>query len=125
MFKGTAPQAMNGSFESPVDVELETAECPAFMGRTIKGIKNGPSPAWLVDRLTSIGLRPISILVDITNFITYDRGRPLHVYDADKLSGNIRARAGIDLGQGRRLAEHELPLRDCAVGNRGDLHVRL
>ena len=95
-FKGTAPKAIKGTFKSPIKIELETAECPAFMGRMIKGIKNGPSPAWLADRLTAIGLRPISILVDITNLITYDRARPLHVYDADKLQGNIRVRSGVE-----------------------------
>ena len=94
-FKEATPKAIKGTFKSPISIELETAECPAFMGRMIKGIKNGPSPAWLADRLTAIGLRPISILVDITNLITYDRARPLHVYDADKLHGNIRVRAGV------------------------------
>ncbi len=93
--KNTAIEATKGSFKSPLNVTLETDECPAFMGRYIKNIKNGPSPAWLADQLTSIGLRPISILVDITNLITYDRGRPLHVYDADKLKGDIVARAGV------------------------------
>ena len=60
-------------------------------------MKNGPSPDWLQRRLTAIGLRPINALVDITNFITYDRGRPLHVFDAAKVHGNLtvrRARAG-------------------------------
>ncbi len=94
-FTGVAPQAIKGTFKSPINIKLETAECPIFMGRLIKGIKNGPSPLWLQDRLKAIGLRPISTLVDITNFITYDRARPLHVYDADKLTGNICARAGI------------------------------
>ena len=60
----------------------------------IKGVKNGPSPEWLKRRLKAIGLRPINALVDITNYISYDRGRPLHVYDADKLKGAIRARLG-------------------------------
>lgn len=94
-FKEATLKTIKGAFKSPIIVELETAECPAFMGRMIKGIKNGPSPAWLVDRLTAIGLRPISILVDITNLITYDRARPLHVYDADKLHGNICVRPGV------------------------------
>lgn len=92
-YKDGKPEATKGTYQSPINIELETDECPVFMGRMIKGIKNGPSPAWLADRLIAIGLRPISILVDITNFITYDRGRPLHVYDADKLSGNICVRA--------------------------------
>jgi len=88
-----------GEFDCPIPIELkfakgENAPCPAFAGRYIKGVKNGPSPAWLQQRLKAIGLRPISALVDITNFITYDRGRPLHVYDADKLKGTIHARLG-------------------------------
>ena len=63
----------------------------------MRGVKNGPSPDWLQQRLTAIGLRPINALVDITNFITFDRGRPLHVFDAAKVHGNLtvrRARAG-------------------------------
>ena len=59
--------------------------CPAFALRLVRGVKNGPSPEWLQKRLTAIGLRPINALVDITNFITYDRGRPLHVFDAEKV----------------------------------------
>ena len=59
-----------------------------------KDVKNGPSPDWLQQRLRAIGLRPINALVDITNYISYDRGRPLHVYDADKLTGNIHTRLG-------------------------------
>src|SRR5207344_3218060 len=66
--------------------------CPAFGLRLVKGVKNGPSPDWLQKRLTAIGLRPINALVDITNFITFDRGRPLHVFDADKVHGNLTVR---------------------------------
>jgi phenylalanyl-tRNA synthetase beta chain len=88
-----------GKFESPVKIELKfdnnTADaCPVFAGRTIRGVKNGPSPEWMQRRLRAIGLRPINALVDVTNYISYDRCRPLHVYDADKLTGNIRARLG-------------------------------
>ncbi len=61
--------------------------CPVFAGRVIRGVKNGPSPAWLQKRLTAIGLRSINRLVDVTNLIAYDRARPLHVYDLAKLSG--------------------------------------
>lgn len=71
--------------------------CPLFVGRLIKGVKNGPSPAWLQDLLRAIGLRPISFLVDVTNFFTYDQNRPLHVFDADKVTGNLtvhRAKGG-------------------------------
>lgn len=64
--------------------------CPVFTGRLIKGVKNGPSPDWLQDLLRAIGLRPISFLVDVTNFFTYDLNRPLHVFDADKVAGNLR-----------------------------------
>jgi phenylalanyl-tRNA synthetase beta chain len=66
--------------------------CPAFGLRLVKGVKNGPSPDWLQKRLRAIGLRPINALVDITNFITYDRGRPLHVFDAAKVKGNLTVR---------------------------------
>jgi phenylalanyl-tRNA synthetase beta chain len=66
--------------------------CPAFGLRLVKGVKNGPSPDWLQKRLLAIGLRPINALVDITNFITYDRGRPLHVFDAAKVKGNLTVR---------------------------------
>ncbi|MEL0151177.1 MAG: phenylalanine--tRNA ligase beta subunit-related protein, partial [Rhodobiaceae bacterium] len=61
--------------------------CPLFAACRIEGVKNTESPAWLKARLRAIGLKPINALVDITNFISYDRGRPLHVYDADKLTG--------------------------------------
>ncbi len=86
-----------GSFASPIKVRRELpAEaqdaCAQFVGRLIRNVKNGPSPAWLQRRLKAIGLRPISALVDVTNYITYDLGRPLHVFDADKVQGDIVAR---------------------------------
>jgi len=89
----------NGDFKSSIAIKLDlkkqdTHICPAFWGRMIKGVKNGPSPAWLQQRLKAIGLRPINALVDITNYISYDRARPLHVYDADKLTGTVSARLG-------------------------------
>lgn len=84
-----------GRYPSPVKVATEAPQaCPAFAGRYIRGVKNGPSPEWLQRRLRAIGQKPISALVDITNFITHDRGRPLHVYDVAKLSGTVRARMG-------------------------------
>lgn len=96
-----APIAIKGTFKSPIGVTLEFDKgtedaCPLFVGRYIRGVKNGPSPAWLQKKLTAIGLRPISALVDITNLLTFDRGRPLHVFDADKVSGPITARLGRD-----------------------------
>ncbi len=85
---------VEGQYASPITVTIDedTAEngCEVFAGRLIKGVKNGPSPQWLQDRLKAIGLRPISALVDVTNFFTYDRNRPLHVFDADKVQGNLR-----------------------------------
>jgi len=82
-----------GQFKSPVavafDLPPEAANaCPYFVGRLIRGVKNGPSPKWLQDRLTAVGLRPISALVDVTNFFTLDVNRPLHVFDAKKIAGN-------------------------------------
>tara|TARA_Y100001970_G_C14244435_1_gene867059 strand:- start:1069 stop:3459 length:2391 start_codon:yes stop_codon:yes gene_type:complete len=86
-----------GNFESPIkwlrkfDKKNEKL-CPGVSGRFFKNVKNVESPEWLKKKLLAIGLRPISALVDITNFITYDLGRPLHVYDADKLNGNLYMR---------------------------------
>ncbi len=85
--------AIPGTFESPLDVRFDLAPdsadaCPLFVGRYIKDVKNGPSPKWLQDRLLSIGLRPISALVDMTNFLTIDLNRPVHVFDADKIDGD-------------------------------------
>lgn len=79
----------------PCPIRIETDDpvaCPLFAGRLIRGVKNGPSPKWLQLRLKAIGLRPISLLVDITNYITYDRARPLHVYDVARTGRTIRAR---------------------------------
>jgi len=86
--------------ETPIPIELrfeneENPACRMFAGRLIKNVKNGPSPDWLQARLQAIGLRPINTLVDITNYVTYDRGRPLHVYDADKIKGTLHARLGV------------------------------
>lgn len=87
-----------GSFANPVAISTTDPEaCPAFHARTIRGVKNGPSPAWLQRWLTAVGLRPISALVDITNYMSQAYGRPLHVYDVDTLKGGLtarRARAG-------------------------------
>jgi len=87
---------VQGSFISPVAVRLafdgDTSPCPLFVGRYFRGVRNGPSPDWLARRLMAIGLRPISALVDITNYITYAFSRPLHVFDADRIRGNIHVR---------------------------------
>jgi len=76
----------------PQAVELPSDTCSRFIGRAITGVTNRPSPEWMQNRLKAIGLRPISALVDITNYISYAVGRPLHVYDMDKLSGTLQAR---------------------------------
>lgn len=84
-----------GCFTSPIVVETDdVSACPAFAARYIRGVKNGPSPLWLQQKLKAIGLKPRSALVDITNYLCFDRARPLHVYDASKLKGVVRARLG-------------------------------
>ena len=98
--------------------------CPGVAGRYFKNVKNGPSPDWLQQRLTAIGLRPISKLVDITNYITHDLGRPLHVYDADKISGDLTMRYALD-GE-KCLALNEVTY-DCTkdmvvIGDDKELH---
>ena len=85
--------------------------CPYVAGKTFSGVTNGPSPAWLQERLRSIGLRPISALVDITNFVTFDLGRPLHVFDADKLRGDLTMRLARDGEEVLALDEKNLPAR--------------
>ncbi len=100
-----APAAVPGHFHCPNEVRLEFSAadahlCPAFALRLVRGVRNGASPDWMRRRLRAIGLRPINALVDITNYITFDRGRPLHVFDAAKVSGALhvrRARAGESL----------------------------
>jgi len=98
--KGAAIRPVEGRFPCPVTVTLDFGAtpslCPAFALRLVRGVKNGPSPDWLQRRLIAIGLRPINALVDITNFITYDRGRPLHVFDAAKVHGNLTVRRARD-----------------------------
>jgi phenylalanyl-tRNA synthetase beta chain len=99
--KDPAIKPVKGAFPAPLKVTVEDATlCPGFALRLVRGVKNGPSPEWLQKRLTAIGLRPINALVDITNYMTYDRGRPLHVFDAAKVKGDLvvrRARTGESL----------------------------
>ncbi|MCG8691873.1 MAG: phenylalanine--tRNA ligase subunit beta [Minwuiales bacterium] len=113
-----------GDFDSPIGVDLDfpadrTGDCPMFAGRLIRGVKNGPSPKWLQDKLLAIGLRPISTLVDITNYVTYDLNRPLHVFDADKLKGNLRVHPGIKGESLLALDGKEYPLDPeiCAISD--------
>jgi phenylalanyl-tRNA synthetase beta chain len=88
MLKTFAPDTVPSDGASAIDWATEMPEvCPWVLGRTVRGVTNGPSPAWLQDRLRAIGLRPISALVDITNFFTIDLGRPLHVFDVNRVAG--------------------------------------
>ncbi len=114
---------VKGSFPCPVGVTLDfggtESLCPAFALRLVRGVKNGPSPDWLQRRLREIGLRPINALVDITNFITFDRGRPLHVFDAAKVKGDLvvrRANAGEELSalDGRT---YQLDESNCVIAD--------
>ncbi len=119
-FKDRSVTPVPGRFPCPVEIVLDAPEaCPVFAGRVIRGLKNGPSPDWLQRDLLAVGLRPINALVDVTNFLSYDRARPLHVYDVAKLSGPIRARLG--RGGERFLAldgkEYEATPDMCAIAD--------
>ncbi len=119
---------LEGKFDSPIGIDLkfdaDTADaCSGFAGVYVRGLKNGPSPQWMQRQLKAIGLRPINALVDITNYITFDRGRPLHVYDADKLNGNIHARMGKTGEKLAALDGKEYPVDEniCVIAD--DAHV--
>ncbi len=112
-----------GSYPCPVGIMLDLEDvpewCPAFGLQYVKGIKNGPSPKWMQQRLLAIGLRPISALVDITNYVTFDLGRPLHVFDADKITGGLVVRRG---KQGEKFLaldgkEYELGPVNCVIAD--------
>lgn len=113
-------QPAKGEFPCPVAVKIEEPSlCPAFALRLVRGVKNGPSPEWLARRLRAIGLRPINALVDITNFVTFDRGRPLHVFDAAKVKGNLAVRRA---GKGEKLLAldgktYELDPEICVIAD--------
>ena len=99
--KPIAEGPVPGAFKSPIDVHIDLdgddrKACPLFVGRYVRNVHNGESPKWLKDRLEAIGLRPISALVDITNYMTFAYNRPLHVFDADKVSGDIHVRFARD-----------------------------
>ena len=118
--KPFAPAVIAPLFDGGPRWEIAFPEaCPWIIGRTIRGVKNSASPKWLQDRLTLIGLRPINALVDITNFFTFDLGRPLHVFDAGKLSGEVltlRPGAGESMRalNGR---DYVVDPEDCAIAD--------
>ncbi|TPM99398.1 phenylalanine--tRNA ligase subunit beta [Mesorhizobium sp. B2-1-3A] len=118
--KSAAVEAIPGKGETPVKVVIEAPElCPGFALRLVRGVKNGPSPKWLQQRLIAIGLRPISALVDITNYVTFDRGRPLHVFDARKVAGNLVVRRARDGEKVMALDGREYTLTSdmCAIAD--------
>ena len=113
-----------GAFQSPIGVNLAfsgrgRSPCPLFLGRHVRGVRNGESPQWLKDRLNAIGLRPISALVDLTNFLTIDHNRPVHVFDAGKVAGDLWLKLGC--GGARLLAlngkEYTLDDEMTAIGD--------
>ena len=115
-----APVPVSPAFTGGPGWRIDWPEaCPWVLGRTIRGLRNGPSPSWLADRLTAIGLRPISALVDITNLFTIDLGRPLHVFDVGKLSGatlTIRRGAG-ETFRALNGKDYTVTDRDCVIAD--------
>lgn len=109
---------INGTFRTPVNVKVEDFDaCPTYVGRYIRNVNNkAETPKWMKDRLTAIGLRSISPLVDITNYINYDMARPLHVFDADKLKGNVTVRMALEGEKFVSLEEKEYELDCKALG---------
>jgi phenylalanyl-tRNA synthetase beta chain len=118
--KDGAVEPVDGKGPCPVKVTIEAPEmCPGFALRLVRGVKNGPSPKWMQQRLIAIGLRPINALVDVTNYVTFDRGRPLHVFDAAKVKGNLVVRSA---KQGEKVLaldgrEYELSPGQCVIAD--------
>jgi phenylalanyl-tRNA synthetase beta chain len=116
--KPFAPPAVRPVFDGGPRWEIAFPEaCPWILGRTVRGVKNSPSPKWLQDRLTFIGLRPINALVDVTNFFTFDLGRPLHVFDVARLTGDVLT---LRRGAGETMRalngkDYVLDPEDCAI----------
>ena len=115
-----APASIPATFTSPLRWRIDMPQaCPWVLGRTVRGIRNGASPQWLQDRLLSIGLRPINALVDMTNFFTIDLGRPLHVFDADKVQGGeliFRPGAG-ETFRALNGKDYTVGPEDCAIAD--------
>ena len=118
--KALSTDPVPGAFKSPISVSIDDkTACPQFVGRLVRGVTNEQSPKWMRERLIAIGLRPISALVDITNYVMFDLGRPLHVFDGDKVKGNITA--GLAKGGEKFLAldgkEYELDNEVCIIAD--------
>ena len=115
-----APARIEARFSGGPRWQIDWPEaCPWILGRTIRGVKNSPSPKWLQDRLTSVGLRPINALVDVTNFFTVDLGRPLHVFDVSKLTGDVLT---LRRGEGETFRalngkDYAVTAEDCAIAD--------
>lgn len=120
LFRPTTYTAIEGKFPCPVKIAVEPESgCHVFWGRVIRGVRNGPSPQWLQDRLKAVGLRPISALVDITNYFSIDQARPLHVYDTAKLHGRVIARRGLAEESFQALNEktYRVTHEDCVIAD--------
>ncbi|MEM0900666.1 MAG: phenylalanine--tRNA ligase subunit beta [Pseudomonadota bacterium] len=118
--KEAAIEPIAGTGECPVKVAIEAPDlCPGFALRMVKGLDNGQSPKWMQQHLLAIGLRPINALVDITNYVTFDLGRPLHVFDAAKVHGNLTVRSAKDGEELLALDERTYTLRDgmCVIAD--------
>ncbi len=114
--RGTPTFPVQG--ETPTELKIvldDTRLCPGFALRLVRGVKNGPSPKWMQQRLLAIGLRPISALVDITNYMTFDQGRPMHVFNAAKVKGNLVVRRARDGETVLALDEREYKLNPSNV----------
>ena len=97
VLKPYGEEKINGGYKCPIRWQRDFPESggtasPIVVGRSFRGVVNGSSPKWLQDRLNAVGLRPISRLVDISNYLSYDLGRPLHIFDSAKLTGNLTMR---------------------------------
>ncbi len=123
--KPWAPLPVPAHFDSPLHWAIQDREaCPWVVGRVVRGLRNGPSPAWLQARLASIGLRPINALVDVTNFFTVDLGRPLHVFDANRITGDTLTFRG---GRGESFRalngrDYTADPADCVIADAAGIH---
>ena len=114
--RSTPSFAIEGETTTELKIDLDDPSlCPGFALRLVRGVKNGPSPKWMQQRLLAIGLRPISALVDITNYMTFDQGRPMHVFDAAKVKGNLVVRRAKDGETVLALDEREYKLNPSNV----------